>query len=300
MDNNIFFDANLMGSTHSQQELNSFDNEIKENFIVSIELNDMESVKNLIQPYIEIIKKKSEIPFPLGLKMAIDTACKSGIADIFLFLLTTFQSHYLTENYSLDILKYSVQKCIECEYYEIVHLIIHKKCLYIDFYLKILEYDFDKLFSYKYDFDKNLALKLAIEKNKIDFIKAYIDDVDINADDGILLRTAIIHNRLDIAQLLINSGACVNDNNRSFMFHALMNYNIEMVQLLINSGIDLKTALTTSYSSLLPMQSEHPDLQKSKEIITLLVNSGANLEDFANMMYNKLFPEKGIETNYTR
>ena len=295
---------NFYSETHTFQvkTKNDFLETVKSDFLEAIESNDIDRFKELIDTHFLYFLFETPLGFHLSnlCKYIVDPVCESKKDN---FSIILYEKLILEENFNWQFINYFSKKCIETKYYEMLHYVINnlhgkENGHMLNNLSSCIICDFEKIFSCEYDFNKKFALLLAIEKNKIDFIKIYIDDVDINFDDGCLLERAVSYNNIDAAKFLINCGASPNNKKNSILFHALMNHNIGMVQLLIESGINLQESFGTTYSTLTVSNQYASNSQKTKPIIRLIADSGANMEDFANMLYIKLFPKEGRQTYY--
>ena len=282
---------------------NNFLETIKSDFLEAIKFDNIDQFKKLTNTHFRYFLSEMPLGFYLSdlCKYIIDILCESKKDN---YSIVLYEKLISEENFNWQFLNYFPKKCIEMEYYEMLHYLINnrqweKNDHMVNMISSCIECDFEKIFSCEYEFNKKFSLLLAIKKNKMDFIKMYIDDVDINFDDGRLLECAVSHNNIDASKFLINCGASINNKKNSILFHALMNHNIEMVQLLIETGIDLQESFGTTYSTLTSSNQCEFNSQKTKPIIKLLADSGANMEDFANMLYIKLFPEAGRQTYYS-
>ena len=130
-------------------------------------------------------------------------------------------------------------------------------------------------------FWKEFESKVDKKKPNLDNLKVILESglVDVNAkrnDDSTPLHLAAWENSLEIAQLLISSGAEVNakDNSGETPLHwAVGNIRLELIQLLISSGADVNAKRNDGETPL------HSAARRNYlAFAQLLISSGADLE----------------------
>lgn len=264
------------------------ENERKTNeFLMAMGENDMVTVKKLISSYLGICASGDGYPDEKYQKLAINASCKPESRQCFLFFIQSYHERVHpgdpTQCIPL-IMTLAMEACIKIKYYEMIHCLVNDyegADIALIMTLDKLHYpkdafDFDQLFSPEFNFNKELALEFAIKRDKLDFFKTYIDDVDINFCKGYLLWCAIKFNKTEFASILINYGADVNLRENEYLNMALNNNNLEIMKLIIDAGINLENSLGTKNLKINP-------------IITLLTNNGIDPLVLCTIFYSKLF-----------
>jgi len=134
--------------------------------------------------------------------------------------------------------------------------------------------------------NSQVKLYVGILNNNLDEVKTAISagvDIDIQKMDGPPLNTALMKGRFEIAKYLVDSGANVNNPNKSMSVYPIDGLtslmiasawgNYEIVKLLIEKGADVNAIDKKGYSVLMHACSP----KANTDVLDLLINNGADL-----------------------
>lgn len=255
-------------------------NKLEEELENAINAGELDTIKNLFDPYMEkihIIEQYQDF-----LSTAI-IGQKTGSLILLLQLIKNRSANARNAIFNKQYeqcLEYSISKCIRLNHYDLLHDIIDKfgehdslKDICLNIRAKI---NLEKIYDGSINVPIEVPIEIAINRGDIDYVKNHIDEVN-SSNNGEFLEIAIDKKNVDMVLLLVNWGANVNYSGKYYLEQAINKQNFSIVQILIDAGINCNQ---------LERNNGTEDSEEDK-IITLLANQGVNLLKLAKFIYHR-------------
>ena len=142
----------------------------------------------------------------------------------------------------------------------------------------------EKIYNGSFIVSPNVPISIAVKRNDIDYVKNNIQYYDFNADNGDLIKEAILHENIDMILLLVNAGTNINFPGMDYLWDSIQKRNYELVKVLIDCGINCEHTFTSTNQNDQQDQNEQANQDK---IINLLVNQNIDPVVMAKVFFKR-------------